>query len=84
VLTVNRATPVVSWPTPATVPTGTELGATELDATANVPGTFTYTPAAGTLYSAPGNFGLSVSLAPVDSADYGLASTMTTCIGNQC
>ena len=36
-LTVNRATPVVTWPTPATVPTGTVLGATQLNATANVP-----------------------------------------------
>ena len=74
VLTVSRATPVVSWPTPATVPTGTILGATQLNATANVPGTFTYSPAAGTLFSAPGNFGLSVSFDPVDSTDYGLAS----------
>ena len=77
-LTVSRATPVVSWSTPATVPTGTILGATQLDATAGIPGTFTYNPAAGTLYSAPGNFGLSVSFAPVDSTDYGLGSATVT------
>jgi hypothetical protein len=73
-LTVTRATPILSWPTPATVPTGTVLSATQLDATANVPGSFTYSPAAGTYYSAAGNFGLSVSFQPVDSTDYGLAT----------
>lgn len=77
-LTVNRATPVVTWSTPATVPTGTVLGATQLNATANLPGTFTYSPDAGTLFSAPGNFGLSVSFAPVDSTDYGPGSAAVT------
>jgi len=73
-LTVTRATSVVSWSTPATVPTGTILGATQLNATANVPGTFTYNPAAGTLFPAPGNFGLSVAFSPSDSTDYSTAS----------
>jgi hypothetical protein len=77
-LTVNRATPVVTWPTPATVPTGIVLGATQLNATANVSGSFTYTPAAGTYFSSPGNFGLSVSFAPADSTDYAPASATVT------
>ncbi len=77
-LTVNRATPVVTWATPAAVPTGTVLGATQLDATANVPGTFTYSPAAGTIFSAAGNFGLTASFTPVDTTDYGLASGAVT------
>ena len=77
-LTVNRATPAISWSTPAAVPTGIVLGATQLNATANVPGSFTYSPAAGTLFSSPGKFGLSVSFAPVDSADYGLGSASVT------
>ena len=77
-LTVNRATPVVTWPTPATVPTGTVLGATQLNATANVPGSFTYSPAAGAFFSSPGNFGLSVSFTPVDSTNYTLGSATVT------
>ncbi len=77
-LTVNRATPVVTWPTPATVPTGTVLGATQLNATANVSGSFTYTPASGTYFSSPGSFGLSASFAPVDSTDYSPASATVT------
>jgi len=77
-LTVNRATPAVTWPTPATVPTGTVLGATQLNATANISGSFTYTPASGTYFSSPGSFGLSVSFAPVDSTDYAPASAAVT------
>jgi len=77
-LTVNRATPVVTWPTPASVPTGTILGATQLNATASVPGTFNYSPGAGTLFSSAGSFGLSASFTPVDSTDYGLASAGVT------
>ncbi len=77
-LTVNRAAPVITWPTPSTVPTGTTLGATQLNATANVLGTFTYTPASGTYFSSPGSFGLSVSFAPVDSTDYSPASATVT------
>jgi hypothetical protein len=78
IVTVNRATPVITWPTPATVPTGAVLGAAQLNATANVSGTFTYNPPAGTLYSTPGSFGLNVSFAPVDSADYGPGSGSVT------
>jgi hypothetical protein len=77
-LTVNRAAPVVYWPTPATVRIGTALGATQLNASANVSGSFTYNPAAGTVFSSPGNFALSVSFAPADSTDYGLGSATVT------
>lgn len=37
-LTVSKATPVLTWATPAAVPAGTALSSTQLDATANVPG----------------------------------------------
>ncbi len=77
-LTVNKAAPVLTWATPAAVPAGTVLSSTQLDATANVPGTFTYTPASGTLMSTPGNFQLSVTFAPTDSTDYAIASANVT------
>ena len=48
-LKILAATPVISWNNPADITQGTALGATQLNATANVPGTFTYTPAAGTV-----------------------------------
>src|SRR6185436_6608226 len=50
-INVLKATPVVSWTTPADITYGTALGATQLNATATVPGTFAYTPAAGTVLS---------------------------------
>lgn len=77
-LTVNLATPVITWATPAAVPTGTVLSSTQLNATANVPGTFAYNPGAGTLFSSPGSFGLSASFTPVDSTDYAPASAAVT------
>src|SRR5262249_60331453 len=51
--------------------------ATQLDATADVPGTFAYSPAAGTLLAA-GTQTLSVTFTPADPADYHSASTSVT------
>ena len=64
-LTVNKATPVITWATPAGVSTGTALSATQLDATAswggnNVAGTFVYTPPSGTVMNTNGTQTLSV------------------------
>ena len=46
-INVLKATPVITWATPADITYGTALSATQLNATASVPGTFAYTPAAG-------------------------------------
>ena len=52
-ITVNQATPSITWtPNPATIPYGTALTSAQLDATSAIPGTFTYTPAAGTILNA--------------------------------
>ena len=45
---VAKATPVITWANPADINCRTPLGAVQLNATANVPGTFTYSPASGT------------------------------------
>jgi hypothetical protein len=68
-LTIDKATPTVTWANPAAIVYGTALGATQLNATADVPGTFAYTPAAGTVPSA-GPHTLSVTFTPTDAADY--------------
>jgi Flp pilus assembly CpaE family ATPase len=68
-LTVNKATPIVTWPTPAAISYGTALSATQLNATSLIPGTFAYTPAGGTVIAA-GTHILSVTFTPTDSADY--------------
>jgi hypothetical protein len=76
-LTVDKATPTLSWPDPADITYGTPLGDTQLDATADVPGTFTYSPAAGTVLSAGSDI-LSVTFTPTDTADYTTASASVT------
>ncbi len=74
-LVVNKAVPVITWATPASIPYGTPLSAAQLDATAAgisgapLPGTFVYTPAAGTVL-APGAHTLSAAFTPTDGVDY--------------
>ena len=48
-ITVTKATPAITWATPADIIYGTALSGTQLNATATVAGTFVYTPAAGTV-----------------------------------
>jgi len=81
-LRVNKATPTITWPTPAPISYGTALSSAQLDATANVPGTFVYTPGAGTVLAA-GNQTLSVTLTPTDSVDYNPASAQVTLVVTQ-
>jgi hypothetical protein len=68
-LTVTKATPLITWPAPAAISYGTSLSATQLNATALVPGSFVYTPAAGNVLTA-GTQKLSVTFTPKDTADY--------------
>jgi len=81
-LVVNKATPVVTWPTPAPISYGTALSSTQLDATASVPGTFAYNPGAGTILQ-PGNQTLSVTFTPTDSVDYTPATKSVTLLVTQ-
>jgi alpha-tubulin suppressor-like RCC1 family protein len=75
-LTVDRAPPAVTWAMPAPVAYGSVLGSTQLDAGASVPGSFVYTPPAGTRLS-PGAHTLSATFTPTDTADYA-AETVTS------
>jgi pilus assembly protein CpaE len=68
-LTVTRATPIITWPTPEAISSGTALSATQLNAMALVPGTFLYTPAAGKVLEA-GTHELSVTFTPADAGGY--------------
>src|SRR6185437_3348793 len=73
-ISVLKVTPVISWTAPADITYGTALGATQLNATANVPGTFVYSPVAGTVLNAGANQTLSVSFTPTDAANYSSAT----------
>src|SRR4029079_8808473 len=75
---VLKASTTISWTVPADITYGTALGATQLNATANVPGTFVYSPAAATVFNAGANQTLSVSFTPTDAANYTTATKTTT------
>lgn len=68
-LTVLKRTPTLTWATPAPITYGTALSATQLNAVASVPGTYTYTPASGAVLPA-GTRSLHVDFAPTDSVNY--------------
>jgi len=68
-VTVNQATPTLTWSGPAAITYGTALSGSQLDATGDVPGSFVYTPAAGTALPA-GTQTLSVTFTPSDTTDY--------------
>jgi hypothetical protein len=73
-LTIVKASPAVSWSSPANIVYGTALGSTQLNASSPVPGGLSYTPGAGTVLNAgPGQL-LSVVFSPTDSVDYNSAS----------
>jgi Glucodextranase, domain B/Bacterial Ig-like domain/Bacterial Ig domain/Bacterial Ig-like domain (group 2) len=74
---VQKATPILTWPTPAAIAHATPLGAGQLNATANVPGSFTYTPPAGTLLIV-GSQTLSVTFVPTDTVHYTNATATVT------
>jgi hypothetical protein len=73
-LVIGKATPVLTWPNPADIVYGTTLGAAQLNATANVPGSFVYTPAAGATLPAGANQPLNVSFTPDDTTNYTTAT----------
>jgi YVTN family beta-propeller protein len=86
VLNTARKTPIIAWNNPANITYGTTLSSAQLDATASelmvfkghwwfvsVPGTFVYTPPAGTKLNV-GAHKLDVSFTPTDIANYTTAS----------
>ena len=77
-LTVEKATPAVAWEAPSAITYGTKLGNAQLGATADIEGTFTYAPAAGTVLNAGQGQTLSVTFTPSDAANYNEATKSVT------
>ena len=73
-LTIAKATPVISWSNPSAITYGTALGSQQLNATANVAGSFVYTPSAGTVLGAGDNQTLSANFTPTNTTNYNNAS----------
>ncbi len=78
-LNVQQVAPILTWPKPVAITYGTKLGPAQLDATASVPGTFVYSPSAGTVIGAGVGHSLIVTFTPDDTTDY-TTQTATTMI----
>jgi hypothetical protein len=78
VIDVSKATPSLNWPQPAAIVHGTALGTAQLSATANVAGSFSYSPAAGTVLNAGASQTLSATFTPADAVNYTAASVTAT------
>lgn len=70
--------PSISWNHPADIPFGTALGPSQLNAFTGVPGTFVYTPAAGTVLPVGSGQTLSVLFTPTDGTRYTSATGHVT------
>jgi len=75
-------TPSLTWATPSAITYPATLSATQLNATDSIPGTFVYTPAAGTVLNA-GTQTLSVTFKPADYTDYSPQTTTVSLLVNQ-
>lgn len=76
-LTVGKATPTIAWTPSASITYGTNLSGV-LNATANVPGTFSYksdsTAETASKILAAGSYSLTATFKPTSTADYGDAT----------
>lgn len=72
--TTLKKDPVLTWENPADIHFGTLLSASQLNATADVPGTFVYTPALDTKLNEGTNQDLKVDFTPTDGSAYNNAS----------
>jgi hypothetical protein len=68
----GQTNPIITWTNPAPIIYGTALTSNQLNATANVAGSFAYTPTNGTVLNAGTNT-LSVVFTPTDTVDYSTA-----------
>jgi len=77
----SKTTSIITWAAPAAISYGTALSATQLNAKANVPGTFAYSPASGTVL-AVGTQTLSVTFTPTYTKDYTSVTTKVSLVVN--
>ena len=70
--------PVITWAKPSGIIHGTPLGQVQLNAVANVEGSFEYSPAAGTVLNSGYGQSLQVTFTPEDTAKYNVAEGRVT------
>jgi hypothetical protein len=76
--TITKATPSLTWTQPDPITYGTPLSEVQLNAAADVAGSFTYAPSLGTVLNAGPQQLLSVVFTPRDEMNYAVVSTLTT------
>ena len=76
-LTITKATPVISWSTPAAITTATKLSSTQINAFSYIPGSFTYSSAIGSTLPA-GDDLITATFTPTDSTNYTSATETVT------
>jgi hexosaminidase len=69
ILTVTATASAITWATPSSITYGTPLGAAQLNATANMPGTLVYNPSAGTVLNT-GVYPLFAVFTPNDTTNF--------------
>ena len=69
-----KGTPSITWATPAAISFGSALSSAQLNASASVPGSFVYTPPAGTVLGVGEGQPLKVDFTPADGDGYTTAS----------
>ena len=67
---LSKKDPVITWENPADITYGTLLSTIQLNATADVSGTFIYTPGIGTKLYEGANQNLKVDFTPTDAINY--------------
>ncbi|MBL7870766.1 MAG: choice-of-anchor D domain-containing protein, partial [Cyclobacteriaceae bacterium] len=77
-LSVTKATPVISWAPPAPITYGAPLTGSQLNASTPVAGTFTYSPALGSILNSGVNQILTVDFIPTDATNYNSVIGTTT------
>ena len=75
---IGTATPQVTWSVPQSIVYGTPLSGTQLDARANVSGSYVYDPAAGTILGVGTSQVLTVTFLPADATDFTTVGSGTT------
>ncbi len=69
-IVILPAAPILNWTSPQAIVYGTPLGGAQLNATASVPGSLSYSPAVGTVLNAGASQTLTVTFTPTDSSNY--------------
>src|SRR5262249_47464912 len=77
-INVLKITPTVTWPTLSDIVYGTPLDTDQQTAKASVPGSFSYSIAAGTVLPAGSGQTLSVTFTPTDAVNYSSVTLTNT------